>query len=149
METDQCGLGRREMTATKILLAAGAICSIILVAAGASLRDARHDAPQPGAHDIRNHFSNDEFSKNDFATRWMSRGKGDRLPLSGSLPLAAANAEPEVAAPVAPKPEQQLKLATDDDLRQADEEHHRHRDICARGRIWFTIANHRYWRCKM
>jgi hypothetical protein len=79
----------------------------------------------------------------------MTRGKGDRLPLSASLPLAAANAQAEVAAPVVPKPEPQLQVATEDDLRQAEEEHHRRRDVCARGRTWFTMNQHRYWRCKL
>jgi hypothetical protein len=141
------------MSTSKILAAAAAVCSIILVAASASLRQARHESPQPGTLDAQNHiqdhFSNDGFGDNDFTTRWMTRGKGDRLPLSGSLPLAAANAQAEVAAPVAPKVEQQLQVATEDDLRQAEEEHHRRRDVCARGRTWFTLNQHRYWRCKL
>jgi hypothetical protein len=137
------------MRTSRILAAAAAVCSIILVAASASFREARHESPQPAAQDTQDHFSKDDFSKNDFATRWMSRGKGDRLPLSASLPLAVANAQPEVAAPVASKPEQQLQVATDDDIRQAQAEHHRHRDICSRGRTWFTIGQHRYWRCKL
>ena len=78
----------------------------------------------------------------------MSAGKGDRLPVSASLPLAAADAQSNVPSPVAP-PQPELKLATEDDLRQAEEEHRRHRDICARGRTWFSIGHHRYWRCKL
>jgi hypothetical protein len=123
------------MTTTKILAAAAAVCSIILVAAGATFRDALHGAPQP-------------TTANDFDERWMSSRKGDRLPLPAAVALAAANAQPEVAPAVASKPEQ-LKPATEDDLRQADAEHHRHRDVCSRGRTWFTMNNHRYWRCKL
>ena len=142
-----------EMTRTGILAAAAAVCSIILVAAAAGFRDARHESPQPAAQDTQDHFSKDDPGKNDFATRWVSRGKGDRLPLSASLPLAVANAQGEAAVPATPKqenkPEQQLEVATEDDLRQAEEEHHRHHDICARGRTWFTLNQHRYWRCKL
>ena len=141
------------MTRTGILAAAAAVCSILLVAASASFRNARHESPQPAAQDTQDHFSKDDLGENDFATRWMSRGKGDRLPLSASLPLAVANAQGEPAAPAAPKQEnkqgQQLQVATEDDLRQAEEEHHRHRDICARGRTWFTLNQHRHWRCKL
>jgi hypothetical protein len=128
------------MTATKILAAAVAIWSIILIAAGASFRDARHDALEPGP---QRDFSKDNF-KDDFDARWISSRKGDRLPS-----LAVANAQGEAAAPAASKPEQQLQVATEDDLRQAEEEHHRHRDICSHGRTWFTINQHRYWRCKL
>ena len=150
------------MTRTRILVAAAtvAVCSILLVAASASFRGARHESPPMVAQDHQEHtqksVSQDELSQNDFATRWTSRGKGDRLPLSASLPLsaplplAAAEAQPDAPVPpVAAKPEQPLQLATDDDLKQAQEEHHRHRDICARGRTWFTMNNHRYWRCKL
>jgi hypothetical protein len=138
-----------EMRTRKILAAAAAVCSILLVAASASFRQAPHESPQTAAQNTQDHISNDDFSENDFTTRWTSRGKGDRLPLSASLPLAAANAQPEASPPVASKPEQPLQLATDDDLKQAEEEHHRHRDICSRGRTWFNIGNHRYWRCKL
>ncbi len=136
------------MTTTKILAAAAAVCSIMLVAAGASFRDAQRESPQPGT---QSDFSKDNL-KDDFDARWIASRKGDRLPFSASLPLAAANAQGEAAAPAASKQEkkqeQQLQVATEDDLRQAEEEHHRHRDICSRGRTWFTINQHRYWRCK-
>lgn len=132
-----------------IVAAAAAVCSVILVAASASFRNARHELPQTSAQNTQDHFSKDNSTENDFATRWMSRGKGDRLPLFGSLPNAVANAAPVAPTPVEPKPEPQPQLATEDDLRQAEEEHHRHRDICARGRTWFTMNNHRYWRCKL
>jgi hypothetical protein len=132
-----------------IVAAAAAVCSVILVAASASFRNARHESPQTSAQNTQDHFSKDDSTENDFATRWMSRGKGDRLPLFGSLPNAVANAAPVAPTPVEPKAEPQPQLATEDDLRQAEEEHHRHRDICARGRTWFTMNNHRYWRCKL
>lgn len=133
-----------------IVAAAAAVCSVILVAASASFRNARHESPQTSAQNTQDRFGKDDFTENDFASRWTSRGKGDRLPLSASLPLAVANAAAPVApTPVEPKPEPQPQLATEDDLRQADEEHHRHRDICTRGRTWFTMHNHRYWRCKL
>jgi hypothetical protein len=57
--------------------------------------------------------------------------------------LAAAEAPP----PPVEAPLEQLPLATEDDLRQAEAEHHRHRDICPRGRTYFTIEHHQYWRC--
>jgi hypothetical protein len=63
------------------------------------------------------------------------------------MPLATA-AQPEVASPVASQPEQ-LQPATEDDIRQAEAEHHRHRDICPHGRTYFTAELHRYWRCKL
>jgi len=117
------------MTGTKILAATAAVWSIILIAAGAALRDARHDSPLPS-------------NELDFDQRWVSI-KGDRLPLPVPTPLAVAKAAPPVTVP----PET-LPLATEDDLRQAEEEHHRHRDICPHGRTYFTIEHHQYWRCK-
>ena len=125
-----------DKTTTKILGATGAVLSIILIAAGVSLRGAHHDSPQPGVRT--------DLTQGDFDERWTWARKGDRLPMS--LPLAAASAPSEIPQPAA-SPPQQLQLANDDDLRQAEEEHHRHRDICARGRTWFTMNNHRYWRC--
>jgi hypothetical protein len=46
-------------------------------------------------------------------------------------------------------PLQQLSLATEDDIRQAEAEHHRHRNICPHGRTYLTIEHHQYWRCKL
>ncbi|HEY7845729.1 MAG TPA: hypothetical protein VID30_18850 [Bradyrhizobium sp.] len=132
------------MTTTKILAAAAAACSIILVAASASFRDARHASPQPST---RGESTKADFDKDDFDARFALSRKGDRLPSSASLPLAAASAPSEAPPPVASPPEQ-LQLATDDDLRQAEAEHHRQRDICRHGRTWFTIEKHQYWRCK-
>src|SRR5262249_14646222 len=123
------------MTATKILAAAAAVWSIILIAAGASFRDTHPNGPQP-------------TTESNFDERWMSSRKGDRLPLPAPPAFVVASAQSDVPPPVAPPPPQ-LQLATDDDIRQAEAEHHRHRDICPRGRTWFTMDNHRYWRCKL
>jgi hypothetical protein len=122
------------MTRTKILAAAVAVSSIILIAAGAALRDVRHDVPQPS-------------NESDFDQRWVSI-KGDRLPLPVPTPVAVAAAQSAVAPPVTAPPET-LPPATEDDIRQAEEEHHRHRDICPHGRTYFTIEHHQYWRCKL
>ena len=119
------------MTRTKILAAAAAGLPIILFAAGTTFRDARHDAPQPS-------------TESDFDERWISIKKSDRLP----LPFEVAAAQSDVAPPVAVPP-QQLSLATEDDIRQAEAEHHRHRNICPHGRTYFTIEHHQYWRCKL
>jgi hypothetical protein len=121
------------MTRTKIL-AAATVGSMMLIAAGATFRDAHHDALPPS-------------SESNFDERWNPFERGDRLPLSMPAPSAAA-AQSDIAPPLAAPPEQ-LPLATDDDMRQADEEHHRHRDICPHGRTYFTIEHHQYWRCKL
>jgi hypothetical protein len=120
-----------EMTRAKIFAATVAVSSIMLVAAGARFRDARPGVVQP--------LVEDDSSK--------PMKKGDRLPWSAPIPLAIA-AQPEVASTVALPPEQ-LPAATEDDIRQAEAEHHRHRDICPRGRTYFTIEHHQYWRCKL
>ena len=122
------------MTATKILTAAAAaaVLSIILIAAGAALRDGRDDVPPPSS---------------DFDQRWISL-KGDRLPLPAPTPLAVVAAQSDAAPPVTAPPET-LPLATEDDIRQAEEEHHRHRDICPHGRTYFTMNHRQYWRCKL
>jgi hypothetical protein len=129
-----CGLGHVDMTRTKTLAAAAAVLSITLIAAGATFRDT-HPVAQSS-------------TETDFDERWISTRKGDRLPLVTPTPLDAAPAQTEVAPPVAPAT-LQLPRATEDDIRQADAEHHRHRDICPRGRTYFTIERHRYWRCKL
>ncbi len=123
------------MTTTKILAAAAVVWSIILIAAGATFRDAWHDSPSPS-------------TESDFDARWTSVRKGDGLPLPAAMPFATASAQSEVPPPVA-APSQQLELANDDDIRQAQAEHHRHRDICPHGRTWFTIGHRQYWRCKL
>ncbi len=119
------------MTRTKILAVAAAVWSIVLVAAGATFRDVRQDVVHPSVD-----VDSSEPMK-----------KGDRLPSSAPAPLATA-AQPEVAPSPASLPEQ-LPLATEDDIRQAEAEHHRHRDICPHGRTFFTIDRHQYWRCKL
>ena len=53
--------------------------------------------------------------------------KGDRLPCSAPMPLATAE-QPKVTPSAASLPEQ-LPCATEDDIRQAEEYHHRHHDI--------------------
>jgi hypothetical protein len=124
------------MTRTKILAAAAAVCSTaLMIAAGATFRDTPHHAPQPG-------------TESDFDERWILIKKGDRLPLPATTPFVAAAAQSDAAPPVTAPPEQ-LPLATEDDIRQAEEEHHRHRDICPHGRTYFTVEHHQYWRCKL
>ena len=124
------------MTRTKILAAAAAVCSTpLMIAAGATFRDAQHDAPQPAI-------------ESDFDGRWISIKKGDRLPLSAPTPFTVTSAQSADRQPVAAPP-QQLPLATEDDIRQAEAEHHRHRDICPHGRTYFTVEHHQYWRCKL
>jgi hypothetical protein len=124
------------MTRTKLLAAAAAVCSTpLMIAAGATFRDAQHDAPQPAI-------------ESDFDGRWISIKKGDRLRLSAPTPFAVTSAQSADRQPVAAPP-QQLPLATEDDIRQAEAEHHRHRDICPHGRTYFTVEHHQYWRCKL
>jgi hypothetical protein len=120
-----------EMTRTKIFAATAAVWSIVLVAAGATFRDARPAAVRPAIEG-----DSSEPLK-----------KGDRLPWSAPMPLATP-AQPDVTPPGTSLSEQ-LPLATEDDLRQAEAEHHRHRDICPSGRTYFTIDHHQYWRCKL
>jgi hypothetical protein len=112
-----------------------AVLPIILFAAGTTFRDARHDAPQPS-------------TESDFEERWISIKKSDRLPMLAPMPFAVATAQSDVAPPAAVPP-QQLSLATEDDIRQAEAEHQRHRNICPHGRTYFTIEHHQYWRCKL
>lgn len=119
------------MTRAKIFAATVAVSLIVLVAAGATFRDTRRDVVQPSVED-------------DSSTPLK---KGDRLPWLAPMPLAIA-AQPEVVSPVASLPEQ-LPPATEDDIRQAEAEHHRHHDLCPRGRTYFTIEHHQYWRCKL
>ena len=119
------------MTRAKILAVAAAVWSIVLVAAGATFRDARQNVVRPSVEDV----SSEPMKK------------GDRLPWSTPAPLATA-AQPEVVPAIVSQPEQ-LPLATEDDIRQAEAEHHRHRDMCPHGRTFFTIDHHQYWRCKL
>jgi hypothetical protein len=121
------------MTRTKILAAAAAILPLILVAAGTTFRDSGQDSPQP--------------SQSDFDERWISI-KSDRLPLLVPMSVGVATVQSDVTAPIEVRP-QPLSLATEDDIRQAEAEHHRHRNICPHGRTYFTIEHHQYWRCKL
>jgi hypothetical protein len=126
------------MTRTKLLAAAAAVCSTpLMIAAGATFRDAQHDAPQPAI-------------ESDFDGRWISIKKGDRLPLSARTRFALMDVQSANPSPVSAPPKQ-LPLATEDDIRQAEAEHHRHRhrDICPHGRTYFTKEHHQYWRCKL
>ena len=76
-------------------------------------------------------------------TRTLAIVPDQPVPVPVPTPFAAAT-QPDAAPPVTAPPET-LPLATEDDIRQADEEHHRHRDICPYGR-----TNHRqYWRCRL
>jgi hypothetical protein len=111
------------------LLATCLVGSFVVIAAGAIF----HDAPLPS-------------TESDFDERWIPIKKGDRLPLSTLAPFAVATAQSDVAPPVEASPEQ-LPLATEDDMRQAEAEHYRHRNICPHGRTFFFIGRHQYWRC--
>jgi hypothetical protein len=119
------------MTRAKTFAATAVVWSIILVAAGATFRDAR-----PGVAKSPEDNTGEPLMK-----------KSDRLPLSGPTPLATV-LQPEVTRLLIPQP-QQLKLATEDDIRQAEAEHHRHRAICPHGRTFFTVEHHQRWRCKL
>jgi hypothetical protein len=142
------------MTRKKILTAA-AVWLIILIAAGATFREALPVAPQPSvaapqpsaAAPQPSAAAPQPSAEIDFDERWISIEKGDRLPLLTPTPYAVAAAQSEVTPPVASPPEQ-LPLATEDDIKQAEAEHHRHSDICRHGRTYFTIQHHEYWRCK-
>ena len=127
------------MTKTRIL-AAAVVFTIIPIAVGAALLKAPPVARQPAAEALQ------PPAEINFDERWISIEKGDRLPFPKPTPFAVAAVQSEVAPAVASPPEQ-LPLATEDDLRQAEEEHHRHNDICRRGRTYFTIQHHEYWRC--
>jgi hypothetical protein len=127
------------MTKARIL-AAAVVFSIVPIAVGAAFRGTHPVAPQLSAE------APQPPAELDFDERWLSAEKGDRLPLPKPTPFAVAAAQPEAVPAVAPPPEQ-LPLATEDDIKQADAEHRRHGDICRRGRSYFTINHHQYWRC--
>jgi hypothetical protein len=123
------------MTRAQILAAAAVILSIMVIVEGVGLIHATSDVrPSPTV-------ASAQAVPDDRAAR-----KGDRLPVV-TIPLEAA--QPEAAPSPEPSPSPQLQAATEDDLRQAQEEHHRHRDICRNGRTYFMQNNHRYWRCKL
>jgi hypothetical protein len=123
------------MTRAQILAAAAVVLSIIVIVEGVGLLHATSDVrPSPAA-------TTAEAVSDDRAAR-----KGDRLPV---MTLPVETPQPEAAPAVELPPSPQLKTATEDDLRQAEEEHHRHRDICRNGRTYFMQNGHRYWRCKL
>jgi hypothetical protein len=123
------------MTRAQILAAAAVILSIIVIVEGVGLLHATSDR-RPAAT-----VASAEAVSDERAAR-----KGDRLPVV-AIPVEAP--QPEVAPSPEPSPSPELQAATEDDLRQADEERHRHRDICRNGRTYFMQNNHRYWRCKL
>jgi hypothetical protein len=129
------------MTKTRIL-ALAVVFSIVPIAVGAALRKAPSVAPQPSAE------APQPSAELNFDERWISIEKGDRLPLPTPTPtpFAVAAVQSEFTPPVA-SPAEQLPLATEDDMMQAEAEHHRHNDICRRGRTYFTIRHHQHWRC--
>ena len=81
-------------------------------------------------------------------TRTLAIVPGQPLPVPVPTPFATAGAQSD-AAPQVTAPPETLPLATEDDIRQAEEEHHRHRDICPYGRTYFNVNGHQHWRCKL
>lgn len=122
------------MTRVQILAAAAVVLSIVLVAERVSLPHASSDMRQS---------SNVTTASADMDSDRPASRKGDRLPmLAVSTPSTPSEPAP------APEPRQEIQAATEDDLRQADEERRRKRDICPRGRSYFMIDHHQYWRCR-
>jgi len=107
------------------------VLSVVLVAGRATFRDSHFDAPQSQVDD----------DLDEPAIK-----KGDRLPLHAPTPFPVVSTQSETT-PAAPR--EHLPPATEDDLRQAEaEHHHHHRDLCPKGRTYFTIDHHQYLRCK-
>jgi hypothetical protein len=127
------------MTRTQILAAAAAVLSIIVIVEGVGLLHATARAPI----DAR---PSPTIGTADAASDDRAGRKGDRLPVAT---LTVESPQPEAAPSPEPSPSPQLEAATEEDLRQADEEHHRHRDICRNGRTYFMQNGHQYWRCKL
>src|SRR5579884_670918 len=105
------------MRRAQFLGAAALVSPVILVVAGAVIRGAHPDVP-------RSLSLQRSTAEVDFEPPVTTR-KADRLPMPA--------AEPALNAQVA-SPPQQIQAATEDDIRQAEEEHHRHREICPRGK---------------
>ena len=80
-------------------------------------------------------------------TRTLVVAPDQPVPVPVPTPFAAAT-QSDAAPPVTAPPET-LPLATEDDIRQAEEEHHRHRDICPYGRTYFNVNGHQHWRCRL
>jgi hypothetical protein len=123
------------MTRIRILAAAAVVLSIIVIVEGIGLLHATTEARRSPAVAPAEAVSDDRVGR-----------KGDRLPVA-TAPVEAP--QPDAAPSPESSPSPQLEAATEDDLRQADEERHRHRDICRNGRTYFMQNNHRYWRCKL
>ena len=123
------------MTRIHILAAAAVVLSIIVIVEGVGLLHATSEVRSAPT------LASAEAVPEDRAAR-----KGDRLPV---VAVPAEAPRPEAAPSPEPSPSPQLQAATEDDLRQAEQEHHRHRDICRNGRTYFMQNNHRYWRCKL
>ena len=131
------------MTKARIL-AVAVVFSIVPIAVGAAFRGVHPVAPEPATQ------APPPSAEIDFDERWIPVAKGDRLPsptpTPTPTPFAVAAVPSEVAPPVASPPEQ-LPLATEDDMAQAEAEHHHHSDICRHGRTFFTLHHHQHWRC--
>ena len=115
-----------------VLLATCLVGSMVLIAAGLALRKAPDDTRPPR-------------TTSDVAEGVTSINKSDRLPLSPQI-IPAATAQPDMAQPVASSPAS-IAAATDDDIRQAEAERHRRRDICPKGRTYYMKGRYQYWRC--
>ena len=125
------------MTRIRILAAAAVVLSIIVIVEGIGLLHATTEARRSPTIAPAEVVSDDRVGR-----------KGDRLPVV-TVPVASVQAEAAPSTELPPPSPPQLEAATEEDLRQADEEHHRHRDICRNGRTYFMQNNHRYWRCKL
>jgi hypothetical protein len=113
------------------LLATCLVGCVLLIAVGMFFHDARHDVPLPS-------------TMSDVVERVASINKSDRLPLPTQI-IPAATVQPDLVQPVAPPAP--LAAATDDDLRQAEAERHRRRDVCPKGRTYYMKGRYQYWRC--
>jgi hypothetical protein len=123
------------MTRAQILGAAALVSTIILIAGGAAIRGAHPDAQlSPNVQQ--------SIAEVDFEPPVTTR-KSDRIPMPAP-PVMQPEPNPAVSSPP-----RQLQAATEDDIRQAEDEHHRHRQICSRGKTYFTMNHHQYWRCKL
>jgi hypothetical protein len=111
--------------------------------AGPATPNVNNDGPPLKKADKLRSFS----SVQPKVTRTLAIVPDQPVPVPVPTPFAAAT-QPDAAPPVTAPPET-LPLATEDDIRQADEEHHRHRDICPYGRTYFNVNGHQHWRCRL
>ena len=81
--------------------------------------------------------------------RPIAVGKSDPLPMSAPIVPASPSTndlqQPSITAAIAPPAP--LAAATDDDIRQAEAEHHHRCDICPKGRTYYMKGRYQYWRC--